>query len=312
LFTLTGLVIISMAPSYGWLVFGAMMLGTGSSVFHPESSRMARMASGGRFGLAQSIFQVGGNAGSSVGPLLAAAFIIPYGQRSLSWFIFFPLSAILVLLPVSRWASRRIRRPRASARVSTASSVSRKVVIRTLIVLLILIFSKYFYLASISSYFIFYLTGKFGISVEAAQTRLFIFLFAMALGTLLGGPIGDRIGRKYVIWVSILGVAPFTMAMPHLNLMWTGIFVFIIGFVLASAFAAIVVFAQELLPGRVGLVAGLFFGLSFGIAGVGAAVLGKLADLYSVDFVYAVCAYLPLLGCVAIFLPNLKENRKVV
>lgn len=310
-FTLGGLLLVSIAPSYGWLICGAMLLGTGSSVFHPESSRMARLASGGRFGLAQSIFQVGGNAGSSCGPLLVAAFIIPYGQRSLSWFAVFPLAAILVLLPVSQWAKRIMRRPRAATAAKQIAPVPRNVVIRTMVVLLILIFSKYFYLASISSYFIFYLTGKFGIGDEAAQFRLFVFLFAMALGTLLGGPIGDRIGRKYVIWVSILGVAPFTLAMPHLGLTWTGIFVFIIGFVLASAFAAIVVFAQELLPGRVGLVAGLFFGLSFGMAGVGAAVLGKLADWYSIDFVYSVCAFLPLLGFVAVFLPNIQETKRV-
>ncbi len=309
LFTLLGLVIVSMAPTYGWLIFGAMMLGTGSSVFHPESSRMARMASGGRFGLAQSIFQVGGNAGSSAGPLLAAAFIIPYGQRSLSWFVVFPITAIIILLPVSRWASTRLRRSKAAA-AARDSLVPKKVVVKTLVVLLLLIFSKYFYLSSITSYFIFYLTGKFAITVESAQTYLFAFLFAMALGTLLGGPIGDRIGRKYVIWVSILGVAPFTLAMPHLGLFWTGIFVFIIGFILASAFAAIVVFAQELLPGRVGLVAGLFFGLSFGMAGVGAAVFGRVADAYGIDFVYSLCAYLPLLGCVAAFLPNLQEYEK--
>ncbi len=309
-FTLTGVLIISIASSYGVLVLGAMLLGTGSSVFHPESSRLARLASGGRFGLAQSIFQVGGNAGSSAGPLLAAAFIIPYGQRTFSWFAVFPLAAILVLLPVSRWAKQKMRQARAVSARSKKILVSTRVIVRTMIVLLILIFSKYFYIASISSYFIFYLEGKFGIAVETAQVYLFFFLFAMALGTLLGGPIGDRIGRKYVIWVSILGVAPFTLAMPHLGLFWTGVFVFIIGFVLASAFSAIVVFAQELVPGRVGLVAGLFFGLSFGMGGVGAAVLGRVADLYGVDFVYTVCAYLPLLGCMAIFLPNIKEHKR--
>ncbi|MCC8180001.1 MAG: MFS transporter [Planctomycetes bacterium] len=308
-FTLSGLVMMAYASTYGWLLSGAMLLGTGSSVFHPESSRMARMASGGRFGLAQSIFQVGGNAGSSCGPLLAAAIIIPHGQKSLAWFAFLPLMAIILLLSVSGWARQRIRSAGTKHVVTRATPVSRGVIIRTTAILLVLIFSKYFYTASISSYFIFYLTDKFGITVQAAQTRLFVFLAAMAMGTLLGGPIGDRIGRKYVIWVSILGVAPFTLALPHLGLFWTGIFVFIIGFVLSSAFSAIVVFAQELVPGRVGLIAGFFFGFSFGMGGIGAAVFGKVADLYGVGYVYTLCAYLPLLGLTAVFLPNLKEER---
>lgn len=310
-FTLSGLLLIAMAWSYTWVLIGAMLLGTGSSVFHPESSRMARMASGGRFGLVQSIFQVGGNAGASCGPLLAAAFIIPYGQKTPALFAVLPLIAIVCLARVSLWATEhtRVRDPKkVSLRVSP---VPRRMVVRALVVLLTLIFSKYFYIASISSYFIFYLTHKFGIAAEAAQYRLFIFLFAMAAGTLLGGPIGDRIGRKWVIWISILGVAPFTLALPHIGLHMTSVFVFIIGFVLASAFSAIVVFALELMPGRVGVVAGLFFGLYFGMGGLGAAVLGRLADLKGTEFVYGVCAYLPLLGVLAVFLQNLKEGTPV-
>lgn len=309
LFSLSGILLISMAWSYHWVLAGAMLLGTGSSVFHPESSRVARMASGGRYGLAQSIFQVGGNAGTSCGPLLAAAFIIPYGQRALGWFAVLPLIGFLCLVKISLWARGRMRAAGTKQMSSRISPVSRPVVVRTLGVLLILIFSKYFYLSSISSYFIFYLNHKFGISVQAAQYRLFIFLFAMAAGTLLGGPIGDRIGRKWVIWASILGVAPFTLALPHLGLHMTSVFVFIIGFVLASAFAAIVVFAQELMPGRVGTVAGLFFGFSFGLGGLGAAALGWLADQKGIEYVYHVCAFLPLLGIFAVFLPNLKQDR---
>ncbi len=308
-FTLVGLVTISQAPTYGVLIIGAMLLGTGSSVFHPESSRIARMASGGRFGLAQSIFQVGGNAGSACGPLLAAAVIVPHGQSSMGWFAVLPLTGIVCLFFVGRWAKGQMRRNVNKPLSSREIRFPRKVVVGTFLVLLILVFSKYFYTASISSYFIFYLTDKFDISVQDAQYRLFAFLAAMAAGTLAGGPIGDRIGRKYVIWVSILGVAPFTLALPYLNLFWSTVFVVIIGLVLASAFSAIVVFAQEMLPGRVGLVAGLFFGLSFGMGGLGAGVLGRLADLYGIDFVYHICAFLPLLGCTAVFLPNVKEKR---
>lgn len=307
-FTLAGLLLLSVAPSYPWLLMAAALVGTGSSIFHPESSRMARMASGGRFGLAQSIFQVGGNAGSSAGPLLAAAVILPFGQGSLGWFSLFPLLAIIVLLQVSKWASRQ-KRSGGGRKVVAGHELPRKVVIRTLIVLLVLVFSKAFYLASITSYFMFYLMHKFDISERSAQMYLFTFLFAVAAGTLIGGPIGDRIGRKWVIWVSILGVAPFTLAMPYVNLFWTGILAFTIGIILASAFSAIVVFAQELVPGKVGTIAGLFFGLSFGLGGIGAAVLGELADRYGIDFVYVICSFLPLLGMFTVFLPNLKEKR---
>ena len=310
LFVLAGLLTLAFAPSYGWLIMGAMILGAGSSIFHPESSRVARLASGGKFGLAQSIFQVGGNAGSSFGPLLAAAVVISNGQRSLSWFCVLPICGFFLLLRVGKWASGRVKSTKHSGPLP-APLVPTKTLIRIFAALLVLIFSKYFYTASISSYFIFFLTHKFGISVEAAQVRLFFFLFAMAMGTLFGGPIGDRIGRKYVIWFSILGAAPFTLAMPYMNLFWTGIFVFLTGLIIGSAFPAIVVFAQELVPGRVGTVAGLFFGLSFGLGGIGAGVLGKMADAYGIETVYHICAFLPLLGMSAIFLPNIKEHKVV-
>ena len=310
-FSLVGLMILAFAPAYHWLLLGAALVGMGSSVFHPESSRVARMAAGGQFGLAQSVFQVGGNAGSSIGPLMAAAVIIPNGQWSLSWFAVLPITGIIILFQVSKWASGQRRKASTLAAAPQKSSLPRKTVIRTLAVLLALVFSKYFYMASITSYFIFYLIHKFGISVQSAQVHLFIFLFAVAAGTILGGPVGDRIGRKYVIWVSILGITPFTLALPYMDLFWTSILIFIIGFILASAFSAIVVFAQELMPGHVGMVAGLFFGLSFGLGGVGAAVLGNLADSHGIEFVYRLCSYLPLFGLLAIFLPNLQEKKRV-
>jgi FSR family fosmidomycin resistance protein-like MFS transporter len=308
-FTMSGILIMAFAPAYHWLALGAALLGTGSSIFHPESARIARLAAGGRYGLAQSIFQVGGNGGSSCGPLLAAAVIIPNGQSSLSWFIFLPLSGMAVLTWVSGWAKDRIRRNATKVRAREADPPPRRVIVRAMTVLLILIFSKYFYVASITSYFIFYLTRRFGVSVQAAQIQLFVFLFAMAAGTVIGGPIGDRIGRKRVIWLSILGAAPFTLALPYADLAWTGFLVFATGFILSSAFPAIVVFAQELMPGHVGSVAGLFFGLSFGMGGIGAAVLGWIADVHGIDFVYHLCAFLPLLGLAAAFLPDLRENR---
>lgn len=307
--TLAGLLVLSAAPAYVWLICGSALLGTGSSIFHPESSRVARSASGGRFGMAQSVFQVGGNAGQAFGPLLAMAVVMPNGQHSLSWFAVMPLLGIVLLLWVGKWRQTQEIHPGVRKGTSVAPLVPRRTLIRVFVVLLVLIFSKYFYIASINNYFIFYLEHRFGIATETAQLYLFAFMLALALGTLFGGPLGDRIGRKYVIWVSILGVAPFTLAMPYLNLAWTGIFVFIIGFVLSSAFSAIVVFAQELVPGHVGTVAGLFFGLSFGMGGIGAAVLGKAADLWGIDFVYHICAFLPLLGLFAVFIPNVKEGH---
>jgi MFS transporter, FSR family, fosmidomycin resistance protein len=307
-FTLAGLLLLSIAPNFGVLLLAAALVGTGSSIFHPESSRVARMASGGRHGLAQSLFQVGGNLGSSFGPLLAALIIVPYGQGSIAWFSLAALLAIVVLVQISKWyAVHRLGSRGKATRVVTAVNLSRGKVTFAIGILLLLIFSKYFYLASIGSYFTFYLISKFHLSVQSAQVHLFVFLFAAAVGTLIGGPIGDRIGRKYVIWASILGVAPFTLMLPYVNLFWTGILVVIIGLVLASAFSAILVFAQELIPGKIGMVSGLFFGFAFGMGGIGAAALGHLADITNIEYVYKVCAFLPLLGVTAIFLPNMKR-----
>jgi FSR family fosmidomycin resistance protein-like MFS transporter len=284
----------------------------GSSVFHPEASRVARMASGGRHGFAQSLFQVGGNFGSALGPLAAAFIVLPKGQGSVAWFTAAALLGIAILAWVGRWYSDHIA-ARAKARrpaAETGPRLSRKQVGWSLTILLVLIFSKYFYLASITSYFTFYLIDKFHVSVQQAQIQLFIFSGAVAAGTILGGPIGDRIGRKRVIWVSILGVLPFTLLMPHVGLFWTAILSAVIGLILASAFSAILVFAQELVPGRVGTIAGLFFGFAFGMGGIGAAVLGKLADATSIEFVYGVCAFLPALGLLTAFLPNLESSAR--
>jgi FSR family fosmidomycin resistance protein-like MFS transporter len=309
-FTLIGIVTLAFAPNYGSVLVAAALIGAGSAIFHPESSRIARLASGGRHGLAQSIFQVGGNAGSAMGPLLAAWLIIPQGQGSLAWFAIAALIAIAVLARVGAWYKRQhIDRLSAVPHASAARPVSASRVRWSIMVLVLLIFSKYFYVASITSYFSFYLIDKFHISVRSAQLHLFVFLLAMALGTLFGGPLGDRIGRKRVIWVSILGIAPFTLVLPYVDLMWVGILTFIIGLILSSAFSAIVVFAQELMPGNVGAVSGLFFGFAFGIGGIGAAVLGGLADRHGIEYVYRLCAYLPLLGMVAAFLPDI-ERRK--
>ncbi|WP_313627089.1 MFS transporter [Kosakonia sp.] len=303
-FTLSGLVLLALAGSFTTVLIAAALVGTGSSVFHPESSRVARMASGGRHGLAQSIFQVGGNFGASLGPLLAAVIIAPYGKGNVAWFVLAALLAIIVLMQVSRWYAAQHRVNKGKKTVSVINPLPRNKVVLAVCVLLILIFSKYFYKASISSYFTFYLMQKFDLSVQNAQMHLFIFLFAVAAGTVIGGPLGDKIGRKYVIWGSILGVAPFTLLLPYATLFWTGILTVIIGFVLASAFSAILVYAQELLPGRIGMVSGLFFGFAFGMGGLGAAVLGLVADHTSIELVYKICAFLPLLGILTIFLPD--------
>ncbi|KLN95994.1 MFS transporter [Moellerella wisconsensis] len=308
-FTLTGLLLLAMAESFPMILVAAALVGTGSSVFHPESSRVARMASGGRHGLAQSFFQVGGNLGSSLGPLLAALIIEPYGKGNVGWFSFAALLAIVVLLQVSRWYKQQHVSFKKSAQAeAVVKRLPRKTVIGSLSVLLILIFSKYFYLASISSYYTFYLIDKFGVSIQNAQIHLFIFLFAVAAGTMIGGPIGDKIGRKYVIWFSILGVAPFTLALPYVSLYWTSVLTVFIGLILASAFSAILVYAQELIPGKTGMVSGLFFGLAFGMGGVGAAVLGYIADQTSIELVYQLCAFLPLLGIFTILLPNIERK----
>ncbi|WP_158783840.1 MFS transporter [Pantoea sp. BAV 3049] len=303
-FTLCGLILLAVAGNFYVVLLAAALVGTGSSVFHPESSRVARMASGGRHGLAQSLFQVGGNFGSSLGPLLAALVIAPYGRGNVAWFTLAALLAIVVLLQVSRWYQAQHRVAKASSAPAEITTLPRGKVAFAITILLLLIFSKYFYLSSLSSYYTFYLINKFGLSVQNAQFHLFAFLFAVASGTVIGGPIGDKVGRKRVIWVSILGVAPFTLLLPHASLMWTGVLSVIIGFILASAFSAILVYAQELMPGRIGMVSGLFFGFAFGMGGLGAAVLGVVADHTSINFVYQICAYLPLLGILTVFLPD--------
>jgi FSR family fosmidomycin resistance protein-like MFS transporter len=307
-FTLSGLLLMSMAASFPVLLVAASLVGCGSSVFHPESSRVARMASGGRHGLAQSLFQVGGNAGTSLGPLLAALIVIPHGQRSIAWFSAAALVAMLVLANVGRWYKRHPAAKKARG-AGVVSTLPRNKVLTAMSVLMLLVFSKYFYLASINSYFTFYLISKFHLSVQAAQVHLFWFLAAVAAGTVVGGPVGDRIGRKVVIWVSILGVAPFTLMLPYADLFWTNVLSVVIGLVLASAFSAILVYAQELIPGKVGMVAGMFFGFAFGMGGIGAAVLGQLADATSIDYVYKVCSFLPLIGVLAILLPKTGATR---
>jgi MFS transporter, FSR family, fosmidomycin resistance protein len=308
-FTFVGLLFLSATRSYPGLLVSAGLIGLGSAVFHPESSRVARMASGGRHGFAQSLFQVGGNTGSSVGPLLAAFVVLPRGQGSVAWFSMAALVAILVLWRVGGWYARRGTRTAAARAAATPHHRLPPGRIRlALAVLVMLIFSKYIYLVSISSYFTFYLIHRFGVGVQSAQLHLFAFLAAVAAGTIIGGPVGDRFGRKLVIWCSILGVLPFTLALPHVGLAWTGVLSVIIGFILASAFSAILVYAQELVPGRVGLISGLFFGLAFGIAGIGAAALGQLADHTSIEFVYRLCAYLPALGLLTAWLPDVEAD----
>lgn len=308
--TLCGLLLLAVAWDYGLLLLAAALVGMGSSIFHPESSRVARMASGGRYGLAQSLFQVGGNAGTSMGPLLAAWMVIPYGQKSILLFSLLALLAIAILVRVGKWYKLRcVLKAGKDTDVKPIQPVySRCTIVLSMLILLVLIFSKYFYLASIGNYFTFYLIHRFGLSVQSGQYHLFVFLFAVALGTFIGGPVGDKIGRKQVIWLSILGASPFTLALPYANLAWTGVLSFASGFILASAFSAILVFAQELIPGRVGAISGLFFGLAFGMAGIAAAVLGRLADAYGIEFVYHVCSYLPLLGVLTVFLPDIRRS----
>jgi FSR family fosmidomycin resistance protein-like MFS transporter len=316
-FTLVGLVLLSQADSFPLVLVAVALVGVGSSIFHPEASRLAYLASGGRRGMAQSLFQVGGNAGASLGPLLAAQIIAPYGQSRILWFCLAALLAIAVLLRIGTWYRANLRENFARRRKKTAGlsgplnpSIPRRKVIFALTILLVLIFSKYFYMASMSSYYTFYLMDKFHVSVQSSQMHLFIFLFSVAAGTLIGGPVGDRIGRKYVIWFSILGVAPFTLLLPHVNLLWTSILTVFIGVILASAFSAILVYAQELVPGKVGMIAGLFFGLAFGMGGIGAAILGKLADHTNIQYVFRLCAFLPLLGLLTGLLPDVEGQGK--
>jgi MFS transporter, FSR family, fosmidomycin resistance protein len=310
-FTLTGLVLLSMASTFPVLLLGAAVVGLGSSVFHPESSRVARVASGGRHGFAQSLFQVGGNAGSALGPLAAAFIVLPNGQGSLAWFALAAMLGIVLLTKIGGWYARqtvRLAAVRKGAHHAHAH-LSRNKVVGAITVLVVLIFSKYFYMASLTSYYTFYLIERFHVSVWNAQVHLFVFLAAVAVGTFAGGPIGDRIGRKYVIWFSILGVLPFTLVLPHANLFWTGVLSVPIGLILASAFSAILVYAQELVPGKVGAISGLFFGLAFGMGGIGAAVLGHVADARGIEFVYSICAFLPLLGALAAFLPKVETHK---
>lgn len=310
-FTLIGLIFLSFANSFEAILISVGLIGIGSSIFHPEASKVAYMASGGKRGLAQSIFQVGGNAGTALGPLLAAIIIVPYGRTHILYFGILAMIAIFVLSTIGKWYKNNIhlikrKHNRASENVHM---FSKKKITFSVIILLLLIFSKYFYLASMSSYYTFYLMNKFGLSVQSSQIHLFIFLAAVAAGTFIGGPLGDRFGRKYVIWFSILGVAPFTLLLPHVNLFWTTILSVFIGFILSSAFSAILVYAQELMPGKVGMVSGLFFGFAFGMGGIGSAVLGVLADHTSISFVYKVCAFLPLIGLITGFLPNIGGRK---
>jgi MFS transporter, FSR family, fosmidomycin resistance protein len=301
--TLCGMLLLGFAPNYAVVLMAAAMVGIGSAIFHPEASRIARLASGGRHGFAQSVFQVGGNFGTALGPLIAAAVIVPYGQHAASWFAGAALVGIALLTYVGRWYALHLGTPRPASTASMAPRHPPRTVAKVLAILLVLIFSKYFYMASIGSYFTFYLIHHFGIPVAQAQLHLFAFLVASAAGGFLGGPLGDRIGRKPIIWTSILGVAPFALMLPHADLFWTTVLAVLIGFVLSSAFSAIVVYAQEMMPHRIGMVSGLFFGFAFGMGGLGAAVLGLLADKTSIEYVYQLTAFLPLLGIVAAWLP---------
>ncbi|WP_397452150.1 MFS transporter [Pseudomonas sp. NA-150] len=305
--TLIGILMLSMVGTYPLILLASGLIGIGSSTFHPEASRIARLASGGRFGLAQSTFQVGGNTGSAFGPLLAAAIIIPFGQGHIAWFGLIAFLAIALLYAISRWYRAHLNLFKLKAGQKATHGLSKNRVISALVVLGFLVFSKYFYMASFTSYFTFYLIQKFDLSVASSQLHLFLFLGAVAAGTFFGGPIGDKIGRKTVIWFSILGVAPFTLMLPYADLFWTSVLSVIIGFVLASAFSAIVVFAQELVPGNVGMIAGVFFGLMFGFGGIGAALLGHLADVHGIVYVYTLCSFLPLLGIFTVLLPNTKK-----
>ncbi len=308
--TLCGLVLLALASHYEIVLVAAAMVGLGSAIFHPESSRMARLASGGRHGFAQSLFQVGGNVGTSLGPLLAAWIIVPHGQRYILVFTVAAFAGIVILSRVGKWYAIRLnnRRSAASAGRENHIGLSSRTITVSMAVLLVLMFSKFIYLVCMTNYYTFYVIQKFGLSVQSSQLYLFVFLFSVAAGTIIGGPVGDKIGRKAVIWISILGMAPFALLLPHANLFWTAVLSSIIGFIMASAFPAILVYATELLPGKVGLIAGLFFGLAFGIAGIGSAILGKLADMTNIQTVFSLCAFLPLIGLLTAFLPDLRKR----
>jgi len=307
--TLIGMGLLSIAHTYPMLLCAASVVGVGSSTFHPEASRVARMASGGRFGTAQSSFQVGGNSGSAIGPLMAAAIIVPRGQGAIAWVMLFALLAIGVLVGVTRWRVRHVKAQAVGAAKENHPSLSRGEILRAIVVIATLMFAKFVYISAFTNYFTFYLIQRFGVSVQKAQIYLFIFLAAIAVGTFVGGPVGDRIGRKAVIWVSFLGVAPFALMLPHADLLWTAVLAIVVGLVMSSAFAALVVYAQEAVPGRVGMIAGIMFGLMFGIGGLGAAGLGHLADIHGIVWVYNLCAFLPLLGLATAFLPDTRAHR---
>lgn len=307
--TLIGIALLATAGSYPMLLVAAAVVGVGSATFHPEASRIARLASGGRFGTAQSTFQVGGNTGSAIGPLLAAAIVIPHGQGAVAWFMLIALAAIFVLYRLTLWVRRHGQAQARSLGQGRADGLGRAGVVRAVMVICVLLFAKFVYIAAFTNYFTFYLIQRFGLGVQHSQIFLFMFLASVAVGTFAGGPVGDRIGRKAVIWVSFLGVAPFALALPHVGLFWTAVLAMLIGLVMSSAFAAMVVYAQEAVPGRVGMVSGLMFGLMFGIGGLGAAGLGKLADVHGIVWVYGVTAYLPLLGLVTALLPDTGKHK---
>jgi len=312
-FTLCGLVAVSFASSFLNILLAVSLIGVGSSIFHPESSRVAHLASGGKKGLAQSIFQLGGNAGSAIGPLLAAIIVVPHGQFYLIWFSLAAILGIVVLSRVAKWYQEQLALKALNKNIvkeEVHHNLSKNRVVLSLGILMVLIFSKYFYMASMTSYYTFYLMDKYNVSVQQSQVYLFAFLGAVAAGTLIGGPLGDRFGRKYIIWISILGAAPFTLLLPYVSLFWTGALSVVIGLIISSAFSAILVYATELVPGKVGMIAGLFFGFAFGMGGLGSAVLGKLADQTSIEYVFKICAFLPLIGIFTGFLPNIEGSKK--
>lgn len=311
-FTFFGIILLTVSSGFYSILLAVGFVGIGSSIFHPEASKVAFYASGGRRGLAQSIFQLGGNSGSAIGPLLVALIVIPHGQFYILWFVLAAILGMIVLIRVGNWYKGHLFL-RASGKITSnekKQDLPKSKIILSIVILLVLIFSKYFYLTSITSYFTFYLIQKFNISVQESQFHLFLFLASVAAGTFLGGPLGDRFGRKIIIWISILGIAPFTLMLPHMNLFWTSVLSVLIGVIMASAFSAILVYAQELLPGKVGMISGLFFGFAFGIAGIGSALLGHLADKTSIEYVFNICAYLPLLGIITGFLPNIKSAKR--
>lgn len=309
LFTLSGIVLLAYSASFALILVSVVLVGIGSSIFHPEASRVSYLASGGKRGLAQSIFQIGGNMGTALGPLLVAWIVVPHGQEYIVWFSAIAIMAIIVLSRIAKWYQEHLKvtAKKKVALVDLPNLTPRQITM-SVIILLVLIFSKYFYVAGISSYFTFYLIEKFSVSVQDAQFYLFLFLLSLAIGTLLGGPLGDKFGRKYVIWFSVLGAAPFTLLMPYANLFWTSVLSVVIGVIISSAFPAILVYAQELLPKKLGMISGLFYGFAFGMGGLGSAILGYMADQTSIEYVYHFCAYLPLIGIIAWFLPNLKKK----